>query len=334
MFADIKIAENFSVSHTRASYIIREGLLPYFTQIIIDDLVKFKLPFSIHFDETTTVQVRKQMDLTLRYWSTKHDEVWTVFYTSLFFGHAEGETVFRNMNELIVQDNPNYPGLVDFGSCTIYTVHNAFGKGLEKYGKDIDQLCMDLYALFKYNNARREDFKEVQIEMDVEVHNFQQHTEVCWLSIGPSIKRILEQWYAICHFVSELNKDPKKVPKSINYKRVYMMLGTKKRVVTQVTLEFLNSCIRVCEQFLLLFQKSSPVVHILYDNMCDILGKLMRRFMKTWALENKYGSDLSSIDCKEFKLQLGDKELVIPDATRKALKELTPDQCKHAMLGI
>ena len=76
------------------------------------------------------------------------------------------------------------------------------------------------------------------------------------------------------------------------------------------------------------------MVHILYDNMCDILGKLMRRFMKTQALENKYGSDLSSIDCKEFKLQLGDKELVIADATRKALKELAPDQCKHAMLGI
>ena len=267
MFPDSKIAENFSVSCTRASYIIREGLLPYFTQVITDDLVKSKLPFSVHFDETTTVQVRKQMDLTLRYWSTKHDEVWTVFYTSLFFGHAEGETVakkmyskmledgipvekmatlvrdgpnvnktiFQNMNELIVQDHPNYPGLVDLGSCTTHTVHNAFGKGLEKYGKDIDQLCMDLYALFKYSSARREDFKEVQIEIDVEVHNFQQHTEVCWVSIGPSIKRILEQWDAICHSVSELNKDPKKVPKSINYKRVYMMLGTKERVVTHHT---------------------------------------------------------------------------------------------------
>ena len=126
----------------------------------------------------------------------------------------------------------------------------------------------------------------------------------------------------------------KKGPKSINYKRVYMVLGTKERVVTRVTLQFLNSCIPVLEQFLLLFQKSSPVVHILYDNMCDILGKLMRRFTKTQALEIKYGSDLSSIDCKEFKLQLGDQELLIADATRKELKELPPDQCKHAMLGI
>ena len=50
-------------------------------------------------------------------------------------------------------------------------------------------------------------------------YNFQQHTEVNWLSIGPAIKRILEQWEAICHFISELAKEPKEMPKSINFKR-------------------------------------------------------------------------------------------------------------------
>ena len=70
--------------------------------------------------------------------------------------------------------------------------------------------------------------------MNLETHNFQKHTEVCWLSIGPAIKRILEQWEAICHFISELAKEPKKMPKSINLKRVYSMLGTKEKAVTRV----------------------------------------------------------------------------------------------------
>ena len=48
--------------------------------------------------------------------------------------------------------------------------------------------------------------------MDLEMHNFQQHTEVRWLSIGPAIKRVLEQWEAICQFVNDLSKDAKKVP--------------------------------------------------------------------------------------------------------------------------
>ena len=76
-------------------------------------------------------------------------------------------------------------------------------KGIEQYGKDIDQLCTDLHSLFKYSAARREDFKELVLPG----HSFQQHTEVHWLSLGPAIKRILEQWDAIVHFVMELAKD-------------------------------------------------------------------------------------------------------------------------------
>ena len=157
MFPDSKIAARFSLSHTSASYVISEGLAPYFTRMIVNDLVKSLLPFSVHFDETTTAQVKKQMDLTLRYWSPTHNEVWVTSYTSLFFGHAEGEkvakkiyqqlvsdgipvkrmaslihdgpninkTIFHQINELILQDNPDFSGLVDLGSCSIYIIHNC-----------------------------------------------------------------------------------------------------------------------------------------------------------------------------------------------------------------
>ena len=69
------------------------GLSPYFTRKMIQDLVKSDLPFSLHFDETTNTQVKKWVDLILRYWSPTHEEVWVAYYTSLFFGHAEGDTV-------------------------------------------------------------------------------------------------------------------------------------------------------------------------------------------------------------------------------------------------
>ena len=170
--------------------------------------------------------------------------------------------------------------------------------------------------------------------MDLEMHNFQQHTEVRWLSIGPAIKRVLEQWEAICQFVNDLSKDTKKVPKSINYKRVYMLLGTKEKAITKVNLEFFNSVVPLFEQFLLLFQKSSPTIHILYDSICDVLAKLMRRFMKMAALEKKYGSELASIECKDVSLQLADKDVVIGDRARKGLDELPRDQQKNVMLGI
>ena len=84
MFLDSKIAKDVSMSHTKASYTIGEGLGPHLTQSIIDDLVKSHLPFSVHFVETTTSQVKKQLDLMLRYWSPKHEEIWTVFYYITF----------------------------------------------------------------------------------------------------------------------------------------------------------------------------------------------------------------------------------------------------------
>ena len=215
MFPDSKIAANFTLSHTSSSYIIGEGLSPYFICLFIDDLVRSRLPFSLHFGETITTQAMKQMDLTLRYWSATHNEVWILFYPSLFFGHAPGEkvsseiynqvqnyripvdkmitlvqdgpnvnkTIFQHMNELILQDHPGFPGLIELGSCTIHIVHNAFGKGIDQYGKDIDQLSMDLYFLFKHSAARCEDFKNVQIQMDVEPPNLsstQKYNGLVW----------------------------------------------------------------------------------------------------------------------------------------------------------
>ena len=135
---------------------------PYFTRVLLDDLIQSKLPFCIHFDERSTTQVKKQMELTLHYWSTKHQKVWSVFCTLVFFDHAEedkvtekmydsmlvdglpvnklvtlirdgpnvNKTIFRKVNERISQDHLNFPGLDDLGSCTIHMVHNAFGKVL------------------------------------------------------------------------------------------------------------------------------------------------------------------------------------------------------------
>ena len=151
--------------------------------------------------------------------------------------------------------------------------------------------------------------------------------------MGPSIKRVLEQWDAIIKFVTELAKDQKKVPKSINFKRVYMMLGTKERASTKVTLEFLNNIIPLFEKVLTAIpEKHSYCVHILYDSLCDILVKILRRFLKPQTIDNKYGSDLTSIDC--VKYQVPDKEIVSGDTTRMALRDLTVHQQKGAYLGM
>ena len=56
--------------------------------------------------------------------------------------------------------------------------------------------------------------------------------------------------------------------------------------------------------------------------------------MKIQVLEKKYGSDLASTECKDLKLQLTDKDIVIGNSMRRALKELLPDQQRNTVLGI
>ena len=48
---------------------------------------------------------------------------------------------------------PGFQGLVDFGTCNNDIVHNSFGKGLDKYGKDAEQPVIDLHSLLKYSAA-------------------------------------------------------------------------------------------------------------------------------------------------------------------------------------
>ena len=53
--------------------------------------------------------------------------------------------------------------------------------------------------------------------------------------------------------------------------------------------------------------------------------KLMR-FLIADAIEQKYGSNLTTIECSKRELWLLDKELLIGDSTRQTLKDLIHDQ--------
>ena len=155
-----------------------------------------------------------------------------------------------------------------------------------------------------------------------------------WLSLGPSIERLLEQWDILCHFVEEIGKDDKTKPKSFSFKHVALAVNGKDKCVTEVMLAFLHNITPIFEDFLTVFQKNSPMVHVLYDNMCHTLLKLMRRFLKPKAIAEKYGSTLTLIDCKDTNNQLTDRDIVIGETTRNALKPLTPEKQRYVMLGI
>ena len=118
----------------------------YFRKEDVDDVNKPDLPFSMQFDETTTAQVKKQMDLTPRYWSPTHNEVIVTFYTSLFFGHAEADKVVSRMIEQFHEDNISVDKLIILMRDGL-NVNKAIMREIEQTIKDKHPEFKDLLIL-------------------------------------------------------------------------------------------------------------------------------------------------------------------------------------------
>jgi hypothetical protein len=153
--------------------------------------------FTIYFDETTTSQVKKQLDIHVGYWSDKFGKAVIVYLESVFLGHADADTVVKSIMEFLENNNLQHQNLlhfsmdgpavniaflrkitaqfnandnsllplVDLGTCSLHAVHTAFRKGMESLPLDIDQLVNDIYSLFKLSSARRSDYAEVQRDL-------------------------------------------------------------------------------------------------------------------------------------------------------------------------
>ena len=98
---DSAIAKNVSLSGNKMSYITRHALGPYFTQGTVSELKEGSSYFTLHFDETLNAQVKKRMDLLLRYWSEQHQEVRVKYFTSVMYGHAKAEDVVKEIMDAL-----------------------------------------------------------------------------------------------------------------------------------------------------------------------------------------------------------------------------------------
>ncbi|CAL1299581.1 unnamed protein product [Larinioides sclopetarius] len=84
MFPDSKIAEKFSCGPTKCSYLISFGIVPYIKNVLFKCLGDVDV-YSLMFDEALNKSLQtKQMDLHIRFWNEKNQEVETRYVTSSF----------------------------------------------------------------------------------------------------------------------------------------------------------------------------------------------------------------------------------------------------------
>ena len=334
---------------------------PYFQKQLYD-VNSSKNPVTLHYDETTTTQVIKQMDLHFRFWSEEQNEVVRRFYIALMFGHTEGAKVAAPMMDKLEEDKVNLssiltlsndgpnvnktifravntslkgagnPGMINIGTCNLHVVHNSFCKAVEAYGTPVDDLAVDIHSFFKISSARREDFKFIHLEEEVETHTFLRHVPSRWLRLGPVVDRLIEQWEPLQKYFTDLaNKDKKNAPTSSAFKRSCTRLQNKQ---TLVELHFLQSVMPLYHSFLELFQTEAPLVHVLYEELCRLVYMMMGRYVKASVYQNKTGQDLKEVKHGELQNHLSDKEMIIGDSTRQVLGNLDSGKQQRALLDI
>ena len=87
------VAEHFSMSKSKVSYLLSDGLGPHYRREMCASICETKSVFTLQYDETVNTQNRKQCDLLLRYWSETAGEIRVQFLKALMFGHAKGKDV-------------------------------------------------------------------------------------------------------------------------------------------------------------------------------------------------------------------------------------------------
>ena len=73
------MAKSLTMSRLMASYVLQDGLGPLLSQWLATTLKKSKGTFAKIFDETSTHQNRKQMDILLRFWDKDKNQVVTKY---------------------------------------------------------------------------------------------------------------------------------------------------------------------------------------------------------------------------------------------------------------
>jgi len=343
MFKDSQFASLFSCGEKKTAYYSTFGIGPYLKDCLHEELVK-EDAYVLLFDESLNQMTQtKQLDIHVRYWSK--DRVKTMFFTSVFLGHSTAEDlleVFKsNMQPLklckiyqVSMDGPNVnfkffdnlqkhiatefqnKQILNIGSCSLHTVHNAFKSGCEASSWEIDDFLSSLYYLFKDSPARREDFLVVS-ETGIFPKKFVKHR---WLENVPTVERAIKLIPDLQKFVSAVQK--KEVPKPICKSFLTVQKHLKDKSLIAKLHAFL-SIAKILQPFLVTYQTDKPMSFFLAEDLKKILSLLLQRFIQADTLKLATTlQKLLKLDFENPKLHCKTQDIFVGFVANKILKKL------------
>ena len=354
-------SQHFSLGRTKASYLFSDGLGPFLVRQLAQVLNDSECGYTLMLDETTTAQVVKQLDILVRFWCDANEEVQTKYLSSIFFGRAPAEDLLDMILQEIEDsslsteklfdlsvDGPNINkslwkkldshlkgkclgGLLPLITCTIHIIHNGFRKGLNVYGQEAEELTFDLYYWFRMAPCKREDFRNLEEELDLQLHEslFLRHIEARWLTLVPALERVLSRFPRaekyFLEFLPQKKEYEKTLPNNKRFQRVQGHLKNKAKVSIQII--FLTECAPMFNDFMLKFQSVGPMIHVLHSELKAVLLQLLRRIVSAEKVNGLSGRSLKTLKLDDSVL-LPPEDCYVGPKTEEALRSVSPHDAR------
>lgn len=340
-FPDSSLLRTLELERTKISYTIVHGLAPHIREKL-DRRIEACCEFSIFFDEAfNTISTTKQLDIIVRFWDDVEGKACSRYLSSSFLRHSKATDVLSgiqdalikfdlkklmqismdapNVNKKVLKDlqtylsqiEPNFPKLLDIGTCGLHTLNNAFQTSVKESNCkwDLVLFLRVCYYTFHKSAARRVDYVQLNNSEDFP----DKYCEIRWLNNRPAAEKILKIQTHLKEFV-EFYKDQKKGKTVANFGFMYDCLRDP---LLEAKLKFFISICIEPEPFLTLYQTENPMVPFLYDDLKFVIIKLMRKFVKPKVVSSV---PLIKIDVENVEHTMDVKDIDLGYATRIAVK--------------
>ncbi|XP_030049150.1 protein FAM200B-like [Microcaecilia unicolor] len=119
---------------------------------------------------------------------------------------AAGQNVFANLKKMKGKSSGNGT-LVEIG-CPAHVLNNCIQHGADTLDVDIESIVLKIYNYFSIYTVRTEHLKEYCEFVEVEYRQLLYHCKTRWLSLFPSIHRMLQMFPALKSFFLSQEEPP------------------------------------------------------------------------------------------------------------------------------
>lgn len=107
MFPKEPACKEFSLAHSKLSYMISDCVGPHFRDVLLSDVRSSNAHYTLCFDETTNEGSYKELQTSLRYYSERKRRIQEFHLETFFIENGKGETIVKYL--LLGLSNANLP---------------------------------------------------------------------------------------------------------------------------------------------------------------------------------------------------------------------------------